>query len=207
MTPSRSTPTALSALAAALAALALSACTDASKAPAEAALKAAETAVATVGEEVERLAPDQVAAARQALASAKSMAEGKDFKGALAAAGEVPARVKAAVEAAQAKKEEAAREAARVAAEARKAYDDAVSGLPRKVDALKARLAAKGKKLPKGLTKAQAKKARAALQELEDGLARVEAKAKEDAAAAAAEAAALQKKAADLMKQLKVKLK
>ncbi len=204
MTPSRRFPLALAALAAALA---LSACTDANKAPAEAALKAAETAVATVGDEVEKLAPDQVAAARQALASAKAMAEGKDFKGALAAAGEVPAKVKAAVEAAQAKKDELAREAARVAAEARKAYDDAVAGLPQKIDALKARLAAKGKKLPKGLTKAQAKKARAALQDLEDGLSRVQAKAREDAAAAAAEGAALQKKAADLMKQLKVKLK
>jgi len=137
--------------------LALSACTDAAQAPAEAALKAGEAAVASLGEEVEKLAPEQTQAARDALASAKAFVAKQDFKGALAAAGEIPAKAKAALEAAQAKKDAAAAEAARVVAEAqaaaRRAYDAAAAGASQRIEAIKAKLTTKGKKLPKGMTK------------------------------------------------------
>ncbi len=75
----------------ALAALPLAlamACTDANKVPAEAALKSAEAAVATLGDEASKLAPDQTKAVQDSLTSAKALAEKKDYKGALAAAGE-----------------------------------------------------------------------------------------------------------------------
>lgn len=195
-----------------LAALSLAACTDAAKAPAEQALQLAESAVSSLGEEAERLAPDQVKAAREALAGAKAFVARQDYQGALAAAKEVPGKAKAALDAAQAKKDElaaaaakAARAAEAAAAEARKAYDEALSGASKKIEAIKARLVTKGKALPKGMTKAAARKYRAGLKELEDGLAKVKARASSDLAAATAEAAELQKKAAELARKLKVK--
>jgi colicin import membrane protein len=201
--------TRLKALLPLLSALALSACTDAAKAPAEQALQLGESAVSSLGEEIEKLAPDQVKAAREGLASAKAFAAKQDFQGALAAAKEIPAKAKAALDAAQAKKDqlaaEAAQAAAKAAAEARKAFDEAVSGASHKIEAIKAKLVTKGKALPKGMTKAAAKKYKAGLKELEDGLAKVKARAASDLAGATAEAAALQKKAAELARKLKVK--
>ena len=192
-------------LALALAALTLAACTDAAKAPAEQALQLGESAVASLGEEVEKLAPDQVKAARDALASAKAFVARQDYQGALAAAKEIPGKAKAALDAAQARKDEAAAAAAKALVEARQAFDDAAAGAAQKIEAIKTRLVTKGKKLPKGLTRAAAKKYRAGLKALEDGLAKVKARASSDLAGATAEAAALQKKAAELAKKLKVK--
>jgi len=204
--------TRLKALLPLLSALALTACTDAAKAPAEQALQLGESAVASLGEEVEKLAPDQVKAAREALASAKAFVAKQDFQGALAAAKEIPARVKVALDAAQARKDQlaaeaaqAAQAAAKAAAEARKALDEAVSGASHKIEAIKAKLVTKGKALPKGMTKAAVKKYRAGLKELEDGLAKIKARASSDLAGATAEAAELQKKAAELARKLKLK--
>jgi len=181
----------------------LAACTDASKAPAEAALKAAETAVASLGEEVEKLAPEQVQGAREALASARAFVAKQDYKGALAAAGEIPAKARAAMDAAQARKDEAAR----AVAEAQKAFADATAALGGRVTALKARVAAlaRAKKLPRGLTQATVKKAKATLKSLEDGAARLATRFQSDAAGAIAEAGALLKKAADLARKLQMK--
>jgi colicin import membrane protein len=181
----------------------LAACTDAAKAPAEAALKAGEAAVATLTEEASKLAPAQVQAAKDALASAKALAAKQDYKAALAAAGEIPVKVKEAVAAVQAKKEEAAK----ALAAAQKAFADATAALPGQLAAIKARLASlsKAKALPKGVTKATLGQAKTAYAALEDGMAKVKAKAETDLAGATADAGALAKKAADLAKQLKMK--
>ncbi len=178
-------------------------CTDAAKAPAEAALKAGEAAVASVTEEVSKLAPVQVQAAKEALSSAKAMAAKQDYKAALAAAGEIPGKVKEAAAAAQAKKDEAAR----ALAAAKKAFVDATAALPGKLTAIKAKLTAlaKAKKLPKGITKATVTKAKTAYAELEDGLAKLKARAETDVNGALADAGELQRKAAELAKQLQVK--
>ena len=181
----------------------LAACTDAAKAPAEAALKAGEAAVASITEEVSKLAPAQVQAAKDALSSAKAMAAKQDYKAALAAAGEIPAKVKEAVAAAQAKKEEAVR----ALAAAQKAFTDAIAPLPGQLSAIKARLAAlgKAKKLPKGITKATLAQAKTSYASLEDGLSKLKARAETDVNGALAAVGALQKQAVDLAKQLQVK--
>jgi hypothetical protein len=184
--------------------LLLAACTDANKAPAEAALKAGDAAVATITEEVSKLAPAQVQAAKDALASAKAMAAREDYKAALAAAGEIPAKVKAAVAAAAQAKQE---EAAKALAAAQQAFADATAAIPGQLSAIKARLAelAKAKKLPKGITKTTLAQAKTSSAALEDGLAKLKASAATDPTGALAQAGELQKKVADLAKQLQVK--
>ena len=127
----------------AAAALALVAgCTDPAKVPAENAVKAADSAVSSLGAEVTKYAPDQTKAVQDALAAAKEKIAAKDFKGALALAGDIPAKVKDVVAAAAAKKDELM-----------KAFQDATGGLPEIVEAIKAKIAALGleKKLPAGL--------------------------------------------------------
>lgn len=114
----RPRPPALPALLAALAAVTLAACTDAARAPAERALQLAESAVASLGEETERLAPEQARAAREALARARDFVARQDYQGALAAAREVPARVTAALDVARARKDEAAAAAEKALADA-----------------------------------------------------------------------------------------
>jgi hypothetical protein len=183
--------------------LLLAACTDANKAPAEAALKAGEAAVASLTEEVAKLAPVEVQAAKDALANAKALVAKQDYKAALAVAGEIGAKVKEAVAAAQARKEEAAR--ALVAAQ--KAFADATAALPGQLSAIKARLASlsKAKKLPKGITKSTLAQAKTGYAALEEGLAKLKVRAETDVNGALAEAGGLQRKAADLAKQLQVK--
>jgi hypothetical protein len=183
--------------------LLLAACTDANKAPAEAALKAGEAAVATITEEVSKLAPAQVQAAKDALSNAKALIAKQDYKAALDAAGQIPAKVKEAVAAAQAKKEEAAK----ALAAAQKAFADATAALPGQLSAIKARLGAltKAKTLPKGITKATLGQAKTGFAALEDGFNKLKARAETDLAGATADAGALSKKAADLAKQLQMK--
>jgi len=141
----------------------LAACTDAAKVPAEAAMKAAETAMADLKGEVLKLAPDQVKAAQAAFASAKEKIGKEDYKGALAAAGEIPAQVKAALAAAAAKKEALA-----------KAFNEAVGSLPSMAAAIKSRLdiLSQAKKLPAGIDKAGLDKAKEGLAGLESGIAK-----------------------------------
>ena len=183
--------------------LLLAACTDAAKAPAEAALKAGEAAVAGISDEVSKLAPVQVQAAKEALSNAKALAAKQDYKSALTAAGEVTAKVKEAVAAAQAKKEEVAR----ALAAAQKAFADATAALPGQISAIKAKLASlsKAKKLPKGITKATLAEAKKSFAALEESAAKLKARAETDVNGALAEAGDLQRKATDLAKKIGVK--
>ena len=183
------------------------ACTDANKAPAEAAMKAAETAVAALNDDVTRLAPEQAKAARDDLANAKVAIAKSDFKAARPLAEGVKAKVDAAVAAAAAKKEALAKEAAAKAAEAKKAYDAAAPAITKKVDSLKKYVAGllKTKKFPKGVTKADAAKAKETVAGFEASLAAAKAQSSTDAAAALAAAKEVEAKAADLGKSLKMK--
>ena len=120
------------------------------KAPAEAALKAAEDAVNAARPQVEKMAPDDFKSLSDDLAAAKDLFAKGDYKGALAAAQAIPAKVSEVVAKANAKKEELAKSWAAASGDATKAVAD-----------LKARLdeLAKTKKLPKGLTADTAKAA------------------------------------------------
>lgn len=172
----------------------LAACTDAAKAPAEAAMKAAEAAMGELKGEVLKLAPDQVKAAQDAFASAKGLIAKEDYKGALAAAGEIPAKVKAAVAAAAARKEALA-----------KAFSDAVAGLPKVVADVKAKVEelSKAKKLPKGMDKAAVQKAQEGVAGLEAGIAKVTEQFKGGAVdEAIAKAKELQAQGAELLKSV-----
>ena len=84
------------------------ACTDAAKAPAEAALAAAGTAIESLKGEAARYAPEAVKAVQASYDSAKALVAKQDYKGALAAAAEIPAQAKAALAAASLAKENAA---------------------------------------------------------------------------------------------------
>ena len=191
------------ALAALPLALAL-ACTDASKVPAEAALQAAESAVASLGDEAGKLLPDQTKAVQDALASAQALAAKKDYKGALAAAAEIPAKVKDVVAALAAKKDELAKAAAEAAkAELMKKLEEASGPLGDMLGALKSRVGilSEARKLPAGMTKATLAEARTGVADLEAGIAAVQEQAKGgDVEAALAQAGELKAKGMELMK-------
>jgi hypothetical protein len=93
-------------------------CTDPNKLPAEAAIKAAETAAATLTGEVAKLAPEQVKAVQDGLAAAKAAVAKQDFKAARAAAEALPAKAAEAVAVAQKK-----------LAELKKAFEDGAAQL------------------------------------------------------------------------------
>jgi hypothetical protein len=138
-------------------------CTDAAKIPAEAALKAADSAVATLDAEAQKYVPDQVAAVKSAYAGAKDLVAKKDYKGALAALEPIPGKVKEALAAAAAKKDELV-----------KAWSAATADLPSLLGALKSRLGilSEAKKLPKGLDAATVSAAKEGLASLEAGFAK-----------------------------------
>ena len=172
----------------------LVACTDANKVPAEAAMKAAQDAVASLGPDVQKFAPEGLAAVQKALASAKELVAKQDYKGALDAASGIPAKVKEVVAQAAAKKDEIT-----------KAFQDAAAKVPDMVAALKSRLGvlAQSKKLPKGIDKAVLAKANEGVAAIESGYA----KATEDFkggkyAEAIAAAKDLQAKGTEIMKAI-----
>jgi hypothetical protein len=182
------------ALAAALALSALAACTDQAKAPAEAALRAADAAVTELGGDVTRYAPEQVKAALAAHAAAKERMARKDYKGALAAAGEVPPKVKEAVAAAAARKTELA-----------KAWGEAARDVPNLLYAVEDRLdiLADAKKLPAGLDKDGVAWARAELASIQSTWPKVAAEAdKGDLAAATAKARDLGRRAREVLSRI-----
>jgi hypothetical protein len=84
------------------------ACTDAAKAPAEAAVAAAGTAIESLKGDAARYAPEAVKAVQESYDSARALIAKQDYKGALAAVAEVPAQVKAAMATAATRKEQAA---------------------------------------------------------------------------------------------------
>lgn len=124
------------------------------KGPAEAALKAADQALEQARPEVERFAAEEwKALAESAKAAHESFGKG-DYKAALAAAQEMPAKVQGALEAAKRKK-----------AELIGAWNDLKATLPGLVDSFKARIEAltAQKKLPKGFEASQLENARSEL--------------------------------------------
>jgi hypothetical protein len=135
-------------------------CTDAAKAPAEAAMAAAGSAVDSLKGEAEKFAPDAVKSVQASYASAKELIAKQDYKGALATASDIPAKVKAALAAAAAKKDALL-----------KSWGELAAGVPEMVNSLKARIASlsSAKKLPKGIDKAVIAKANEGVAAIESG--------------------------------------
>ncbi len=171
------------------------ACTDANKLPAEAAMTAAETAVATLGDEASKYAPAGVASIQKNLAAAKDFIAKQDYKGALSTASAIPAEVKQVTAAAAAKKKD----------EVVEAWYKLSDKLPTMTAAIKSRLAtlSKSNKLPTGINKDVLAKASEGVSSLESGYT----KASEDfksgkMSEAIAQAKDLQAKVAEIMKSI-----
>ncbi len=141
-------------IALAIAMLALAACESAEKAPATAALSAAQTAIDAVKTEAMKYVPDQVKSVEDALATAKANFEKKDYKAALAGAQDVAAKAKELGAAAATKK-----------AELTKSWEEVSNGVPKMAEAIKSRvdILSQSKKLPAGLDKAKVDDAKAGL--------------------------------------------
>jgi len=170
------------------------ACADAAKAPAEAAMKAAESAVTELRGDPARFAPDQVKAVQDAYAKAIDAIGKQDYKGALAAAGDIPAKAKAALAAAAAKKDELM-----------KAWNEVSGSLPGMVGAIKSRvdILSQSKKLPAGLDAAALDKAKQGLADVESGWAKVSEQFKRgDMSGAIAQAKGLKDKGMEIMKSI-----
>jgi hypothetical protein len=141
-------------IALAIAVLALAACESAEKAPAAAALSAAQTAIDAVKTEAMKYVPDQVKSVEDALVTAKANFEKKDYKAALAGAQDVAAKAKELGAAAATKK-----------AELTKSWEEVSNGVPKMAEAIKSRvdILSQSKKLPAGLDKAKVDDAKAGL--------------------------------------------
>ena len=137
----------------------LSACAS-EKAPAEQAIKAAETAVAGVKAEAAKWVPDQAQALDASLVSLKDKFAKSDYKAVLAEAPALTSRANAVATAAAAKK-----------AEITKGWEEMSAGLPKMVEAVKSRIdiLSKSKKLPANVTKEQFESAKAGLAEATKG--------------------------------------
>ena len=127
-------------------ALMLVACESADKAPAAAAITAAQAAIDGVKGEARKYMPDQVKSIEDALAGAKASFEKNDFKAALTGAQDVAAKAKDLGAAATAKK-----------AQLTKSWEEMSSGVPKMAEAIKSRvdILSQSKKLPAGLDKAK----------------------------------------------------
>ncbi len=141
----------LSVTAAAAAAFLFVACESPAKAPADAAIKAAEAAVEAVKVEAQKLVPDQLKAAQDAIAAAKAKFTAGEFPAALTAATEAGTKAKNLAAAIKAKKDELTA-----------AWKTAAAQMGVQVQAINSKLAelAKAKKLPKGLDKDAVQKAK-----------------------------------------------
>lgn len=113
---------------------------------AQAALKSAETTVASAGEDVAKYAPDQWKEITDSLASAKDSFARKDYKAALASLADIGPKVQEAEGLASTKK-----------TELENAWNDMSAGLPKMMDAIKSRvdILAASRKLPAGMDKAK----------------------------------------------------
>jgi hypothetical protein len=113
-----------------------------SKGPAEAALKAADEAIAKVAPLAEKFVPDQFKALTDAAAAAKASFDKGDYAAALAAAKDLPAKADEVLAAATAKKDELTG-----------LWKGLADALPAKVAGLTEKVTAIGalKKLPKGI--------------------------------------------------------
>lgn len=119
-------------------------CESADKAPAAAAITAAQSALDAVKTEAATYVPDQVRSVEATLASAKASFEKQEYKAALTSAQDVAAKAKDIGAAAAAKKAELA-----------KTWEDMSGGLPKMAEAIKSRvdILSQSKKLPAGLDK------------------------------------------------------
>ena len=126
--------------------LLVTACGSAEKAPAEAAIKAAEDALAAARGEAARYVPDQLKSVEAALASAKAAFDKGDYTVALNGAKDLAVKAKDLGVAATAKKAELA-----------KTWADVSGGVPQMAEAIKSRvdILSQSKKLPAGLDKAK----------------------------------------------------
>jgi len=142
-------------------------CTDVAKIPSEAAIKGAETALATVKAEAAKYVPDQLKAVEDGLAKAKDAYAKGDFKGALEAAKDLPGKASALATAVKAKKDELT-----------KAFTDSTAQLPQLLESIKSRVGAlsAAKKLPKGIDATKLKAAKDGLASVTSGLAEATAK-------------------------------
>jgi hypothetical protein len=124
------------------------------KAPAEAALKAADAAIEAAKPEVEKYVPSEFASLSDAAKAAHEKFTQGDYKAALEAAQALPAKVQAAVAAAATKKEELT-----------KAWSALSASLPTLVESLKGQVTKLSalKKLPAGLDKAKLDSAKSVL--------------------------------------------
>jgi hypothetical protein len=131
----------------------LSACAS-DKAPAEQAVKAAETAVANAKAEAAKWVPDQALSLDAALASVKDKFTKGDYKAVLAEAPALATQAQSVASAAAAKK-----------AELTKSWEEMSAGLPKMVEAVKSRvdILSKSKKLPANVTKEKFETAKADL--------------------------------------------
>jgi hypothetical protein len=169
-------------------------CTDAAKAPAEAAMSAAGSAVESLAGDAAKYAPEAVKAVQASYASAKELIAKQDYKGALAAAGDIPVRAKAALAAAAAKKDELV-----------KAWSELSASVPQMLSDLKARIAtlSGAKKLPAGIDKAALATANEGVAAVESGWQKVTDLVKGgDYSAALAKGKELKAQAEDLLKSL-----
>ena len=131
-----------------------------SKAPAEAALKVADEAIANVKPEAEKYVPEQFNALTAAAADARAKFDAKDYKGALTAAQALPAQADEVMKAAAAKKEELMKQ-----------WADMQGSLPAMVQALTEKIGglAAMKKLPKGVDSAMVETAKTSLADVTAG--------------------------------------
>jgi len=144
-------------LAASIFAVALVSCESADKAPAAAALTAAQGAIDAVKGEAAKYVPDQLSSLESTLASAKASFEKQDYKAALASAQDVAAKAKDLGAAVTAKK-----------AELTKSWEYLSGGVPQMAEAIKSRvdILSESKKLPAGLDKDKLESAKAGLASL-----------------------------------------
>lgn len=131
-----------------------------SKAPAEAALKVADEAIANVKPEAEKYVPEQFNALTAAAADARAKFDAKDYKGALTAAQALPAQADEVMKAAAAKKEELMKQ-----------WADMQGSLPAMVQSLTEKIGglAAMKKLPKGVDAAMVETAKTSLADVTAG--------------------------------------
>lgn len=168
-----------------------------SKAPAEAALKAADQAVAAASREGEKFAPEQLKALMEVAKSAHEKFDRGDYAGAKASAEAVVTDAQDVVAAAAAKKEEVT-----------KAWGDLQARLPAMGGAIRAKVneLAAMKKLPKGFDPARLEEAKARLAAFDQAWGEASAAAQSgDLVAAAEKARAASAKALDLMNVLGLK--
>ena len=128
--------------------------TACSKAPAEAALKAADQAVEAAKPVAEKFVPEQMTSLSAALADAKDKFGKGYYAGTLAAAKDIPAKASEVVAAAKAKKEELT-----------KAWEGLTKDVTASIGAITAKVGelVAMKKLPKGMDKAKVDGAKAGL--------------------------------------------